>query len=88
MSANFAHAAFDNPKESFGQVAVTLLGPKGFPKTKYGALFKRECRKVSAMHSQWKRVYEISVAIAVALTLAACASTDPQSPHPEGFPGD
>lgn len=46
MSANFADAAFDYPRESFAQVAVRMLGPTGFPKTKNGARFKRECREV------------------------------------------
>jgi hypothetical protein len=46
MSANFADAAFDYPRETFAQIAVRMLGPKGFPKTKNGARFKRECREV------------------------------------------
>lgn len=46
MSANFADAAFDYPRETFAQVAVRMLGPEGFPKTKNGARFKRECREV------------------------------------------
>jgi hypothetical protein len=46
MSANFADAAFDYPRESFAQVTVRMLGSKGFPKTNNGARFKRECRDV------------------------------------------
>jgi hypothetical protein len=46
MSANFADAAFDYPRETFAQVTVRMLGAKGFPKTKNGARFKRECREV------------------------------------------
>ena len=46
MSANFADAAFDYPRETFSQIAVRMLGPNGFPKTKNGARFKRECREV------------------------------------------
>jgi hypothetical protein len=46
MSANFADAAFDYPRETFAQVTVRMLGTKGFPKTKNGARFKSECREV------------------------------------------
>ena len=46
MSANFSDAAFDYPRESFDQITRRLIGANGFPQTKNGALFKRDCRKV------------------------------------------
>jgi hypothetical protein len=52
MSANFADAAADYPKETFDEITVRMLGTKGFPRTKNGARFKRECREVFDIERQ------------------------------------
>jgi hypothetical protein len=45
MTANFYDAACDFPRTSFAKITRRMLGAKGFPITKSGEVFKRECRK-------------------------------------------
>jgi hypothetical protein len=46
LAVNFYDAANDHPDENFSQIAARLVGIHGFGKSKTGAAFEREARRM------------------------------------------